>query len=32
MQSIGSDHKSNFIKLMTCPDKNVLKAMATFVQ
>ena len=29
---LGSDHESNFIKLMTCSDKNVLKAKATFVQ
>ena len=29
---LGSDHESNFIKLnMTCSDKNVLKAIATFV-
>ena len=29
---LGSDHESNFIKLMTCSDKTVLKAIATFVQ
>ena len=29
---LGSDHESNFIKLMTCPDKNVFKAIAPFVQ
>ena len=29
---LGSDHESNFIKRMTCSDKNVLKVIATFVQ
>ena len=29
---LGNDHESNFINFMTCSDKNVLKAIATFVQ
>ena len=29
---LGSDHGSNFIKLMACSDKNGLKFIATFVQ
>ena len=28
---LGSDHKSNFIKLMTCSERNIFKAIATFV-
>ena len=28
---LGSDHENNFIKLMTCSDKNIIKAIATFV-